>query len=302
MVIAFVVFPACTEVFEEDLEGAGVVLLTPPPDHTTTANQIQFRWETVPHASNYRIQVASPSFVNPASFLTDSASANTSWTQTFSPGTYEWRVRGENSNSHTEYFTRAFTIESTEDLTGQVPLLVSPADNTVTSNTSVTFEWDTLPFTDDNRFQLREDDQLGTVVQDLITPDNTITLSALTEGHFAWGVQATNTVPSSSAFAFRSITIDTTAPTAPVQVTPASGATLTDGTFIFLWQGGQDALTNTSDSLLVKDAFSQLIRSIGGLDGSHADSLGTGTYTWSVKTVDAAGNASTAGPIAFTVP
>lgn len=294
--------PSCTEVFEEDLEDTGVVLLTPPGSYSTTTNQLNFRWESVEHATGYRFQVATPTFVDATSYLSDTLLTGTTWSQTFTPGQYEWRVRAENVNSHTAYYTRSFFIESTEDLTGLVPLLVSPADQAVTSNTAVVFDWDTLPFTDDHRFVLREDDQLGAIVQDIVTTSDQLSLSALGEGDFAWGVQARNSVPSVSAFAYRSITIDATAPTPPVQTSPASGATLPDGTFQFLWQSGQDALTSTSDSLIVRNGLAQIIRALGGLSGMHADSLGTGTYTWTVKTVDAAGNAAQAGPIPFAVP
>lgn len=294
--------PSCTEVFEEDLEGTGVVLLTPPASHSTPLNQLSFRWEAVEHATVYRFQVATPTFVDATSYLADTLLTGTTWTQTFTPGQYEWRVRAENSNSHTAYYTRSFTIESTEDLTGLVPLLISPSDGAVTSSSSVVFRWDTLPFMEDHRFVLREEDQFGGIVQDIVTVDDQLTLSALGEGDFAWGVQARNSVPSASAFAYRSITIDATAPAPPVQTSPASGATLPDGTFQFLWQSGQDALTSTSDSLIVRNGQAQIIRALGGLSGVHADSLGTGTYTWTVKTVDEAGNAAQAGPIAFTVP
>jgi hypothetical protein len=292
----------CTEVIEEDLDGMGVVLLTPPADFSTTMNQLQFKWEAVPHATHYRLQIALPDFVSPIQYVLDSLIETTVFIQTFAPGAYQWRVRGENSNSHTEYYTRSFTIISTEDLSGQVPVLVSPADGAVTNAVSINFDWDTLPFTDDYRFVLHEGDQNGTLVEDLITAASELTLSGIADGEYTWGVQAQNSVPSVSEFSYRALTVDGTPPTAPVQLLPADGATLPDGTFSFVWQSGQDALTATQDSLLVKDALLQTVRAVGGLSGTYADSLGTGTYTWTVKTIDEAGNASSAGPISFAVP
>jgi hypothetical protein len=292
----------CTEIVEEDLDGSAVLLLTPPAGYSSTSNQVEFRWESVPHTTDHRLQVATPDFISPVQYRLDSAIEGTVFVKTFAPGAYQWRVRGENSNSHTDWYARDFTIISTEDLSGQVPVLLSPPDGAILGSSSVTFDWDTLPFTDDHRFVLYEDGLTGTLVQDLITAADQVTIDPIDDGQYTWGVQAQNDVPSVSDFSYRSLTVDATPPGAPVQLLPADGSTLPDGTFSFAWQSGTDALTSVSDSLVVKDALLQTIRSIGGLSGTYADSLGTGTYTWSVFTIDGAGNSASAGPISFTVP
>ncbi len=292
---------SCTDVIEEDLDGFGLVLLTPPAGHTSTGNQVDFRWEAVPNATRYHIQVCTPDFTAPISYALDSVVTEVYFSGLFDPGTFTWRVRAENDNSHTDWYTRTFSITSSQTLTGQVPQLLLPADDLITNMSVITFTWDTLPFTVDHRFELRANSSTGTLLQALITPENTITLNNLADGEYAWGVQAQNDVPSSSDFAYRSFIVDATAPSVPIQLVPSSGAIVDQAPFTFLWQSGQDALTSTHDSLIVRNAAQQIVRALGNASGTYADSLGLGTYTWYVKTVDQAGNSSLAGPLTFSV-
>jgi hypothetical protein len=295
-------FTGCTDVLEEDLDGSGVVLQTPPAAYTTTLNTIAFRWDVVPNATRYQLQVCTPDFTVPVAFALDSAVTGVSFNASFAPGDYTWRVRAENDNSHTDWYSRTFTITSSQTLTGQVPVLVSPMNNFVSDTNALTFVWDTLPFTDDHRFELRQVNETGPLIQALITPESTISLNNLADGRYAWGVQAQNAVPSTSSITYRLFTVDITTPSSPLQLAPASGANVPQAPFTFLWQSGQDALTDTRDSLIVRNSVLQVIRAISTANGTYADSLGPGTYTWLVKTLDEAGNYSTAGPIPFTVP
>ncbi len=293
---------SCSDILEEDLDGQGVVLLTPASGYTTTVNQIQFRWEAVPNATSYRLQVARPDLIEPLSFPVDSTMSSTSFTFSFTPGTYQWRVRAENGQSHTDWFSRAFIIASSESLTGQIPVLVSPANGSITNGTSVTFQWDTLPFTGTHHFELRANSQTGSVLQELSTPANEVTLDALADGHYAWGVQARNNVPSASEYAFRLLTIDATPPSAPTPLLPVNNATTADHHVNFIWQSGTDALTATTDSLIVRNVSSQVVVAESLLSAPFADSLATGTYTWIVRTLDAAGNGTSSALSIFTVP
>lgn len=301
LVIA-VLLSACTDIIEEDLDGMGVVLLAPASGYSSAVNQISFRWEEVPHAARYHLQVARPGLANPDSYPLDSLLTATSFTFSFSPGSYEWRLRAENENSHTDWYSRAFTVISTGSLTGLVPVLVSPSNNYLTDSTSVTFVWDTLPHTVDHRFELRSESQTGTLLHAVITPARQLTLDALADGRYAWGVQAQNDVPSSSEFSYRLFTVDATPPSAPTLLLPANGATTADAHVNFVWQSGIDALTGTTDSLIVRnDQLTVVVAS--ALDHApFADSLAAGDYTWIVKTLDGVGNSATSSTFTFTVP
>lgn len=292
---------SCSDIIEEDLDGFGVVLLTPPADYTASSNQVEFRWEEVPNATSYRIQVCTPDFNSAVLFVLDSNTTATNHVLTMGPGEYQWRVRAENANSHTDWYTRSITVTSSETLAGLVPVLLSPMDGFISDTGVLTFDWDTLPYTVDHRFELRSNDQNGALLQATITSESELTLNSLADGRYAWGVQAQNDVPSTSDFAYRLFTVDATPPSAPIQLVPAAGATLPQAPFTFLWQSGQDVLTDTEDSLLVRNSLLQLVRQVGNLNGTYADSLGTGTYTWTVRTMDEAGNTTSVGPISFTV-
>lgn len=293
---------ACTDIIEADLDGVGVVLLTPAAGDSSSSNQVSFRWEEVPHARHYHLQVARPDFITPSSFPLDSVLTTNTFTFTFAPGSYQWRVRAENENSHTEWYTRPFTILSSESLDGQVPVLVSPAHNLITADNSIAFTWDTLPHTVDHRFELRQDSPSGTLLQALIVAGNTVTLDALQDGHYAWGVQAQNDVPSSSEFAYRLLTVDGTAPSAPTLLLPADNATNANTHVHFVWQSGTDAVTTTRDSIVVRNSDLQVVFAQTVSAAPLNDSLGTGVYTWTVHTLDAAGNRATGDTFTFTVP
>src|SRR5690349_11681061 len=90
--ISLFLLAGCTEIVEKDLEGYGVVLLTPPANHVTSLNQVVFRWETVPYATTYHVQIATPDLTAPSLFVLDSNTASNTYTLTLTPGEYQWRV------------------------------------------------------------------------------------------------------------------------------------------------------------------------------------------------------------------
>lgn len=293
-------FSACSDILEKDLTGYGVVLVTPPDGYSTSANVITFRWEAVPNANHYRFQLATPDFINPVLVLTDTLTTAASFEMPVSPGNYRWRVRAENPNSHTDYYERSVVVTEAASLDGLTPILLAPAQNAATWQEPLLFSWSALSGADDYRFELREGSQSGAVVQASIFTATTASLTGIAEGNYAWGVQAQNAT-SSSSFSYRSLRIDRTAPSVPVLLAPSASASIEQAPFTFQWQSGADALTAVTDSLLVRDSNEQLIRSFAVSNGSYPDSLGTGTYTWHVRSTDEAGNGTSSAVRTFTV-
>jgi len=296
--IAFL-YVSCDDILQEDLDGFGVILLAPPENHTTSLNQIQFKWETVPHADAYRIQIAEPSFNGPVEFILDSLVLETTWIQSLDPGEYEWRVRAENNISHTEYFERELTIAQTNDLTGQLPQLILPLGQFNTSSTELSFSWNRLPSAVDHRFQITDLTSNVNLINNILTAD-TFQWTNFSEGDYRWGVQAQNT-NSTSQFAFREFTVDRTPPSVPIHMAPSDGATLSAGTISFEWTSGVDDWTDVNDTIFLLNTTSMEQLVIPILGGIYTDSLQAGIYEWKIRSVDQLGHFSNSSPWSVTL-
>jgi hypothetical protein len=116
--LAFVfVINACDDIIEvEDISDRTVTLVAPTNGAILSSGTIHFDWEPIEDAESYRIQIATPDFDAPLqivadSTLADSTATNTTFSVSLNSGTYQWRVRAQNSDYHTNYTTRSFTVE-----------------------------------------------------------------------------------------------------------------------------------------------------------------------------------------------
>lgn len=290
---------ACTDIIETDLSGFGVVLLTPPNATVSTSNVIDFRWDEVPHATEYVFQIATPDFNLPQLIVIDSVLSSAQINLPLAPGTYTWRVKAQNGSSSTDYYTRTLIIAESSSLNDLLPVLVAPPVSASTAVDPVIFNWQSLNGAADYRFELRQGDQTGPLLQAQIVEGTQLSISSIVEGTYTWGVQGQNAT-SSSLFNYRTLYIDRTAPSVPLLLIPSIDATIPNSGFTFQWQSGTDP-NPTTDSLFVKDANSVLIRAIPVLGNAYPDSLGSGSFQWYVRTTDAAGNGSSSAPRNLTV-
>jgi hypothetical protein len=295
-----VLFSGCSDILERDLDGFGVSLIAPPDNHSTSSNVVAFRWEAVPQAAGYRIQIATPNIANAVTFLVDSVITTTSFSFPLPPAAYSWRVRAENANSATGYSERSLVVLESNSLDGLTPILQQPGSNAAVRNASITFSWSALTGAEDYRFEVREGTQTGALVLAQLVEGTTVSLNDLAEGTYSWGVQGQNAT-STSAFSYRSLRVDRTAPTTPVLLTPAANSTLPNTETTFSWQSGADLATGTRDSLFILTTTQEPVRSLLATSTSYTDSLGTGSYTWFVRTIDDAGNASSSAARSLTI-
>ena len=108
---------ACDDIIEvEDISERTVTLVAPTDGAILSSGTINFDWESVEDAESYRIQIATPNFELPLqivadSTLADSTATNTTFSINLNAGAYQWRVRAQNSDYHTNYTTQSFTVE-----------------------------------------------------------------------------------------------------------------------------------------------------------------------------------------------
>lgn len=94
-----------------DISDKVVVILAPANDVVLNINNINFSWDNLEDAENYRLQVATPNFEATSQILLDTTINTTNFNKILSAGVYQWRVRGQNSGFETIYTTQNFSIE-----------------------------------------------------------------------------------------------------------------------------------------------------------------------------------------------
>lgn len=110
--LTLTVFISCDDIVEvPDISNQTITVLAPTDESTLTINDVNFSWNNVEDAENYRLQIATPSFENATQIVLDTTIAVTSYTKLLEAGIYEWRVRAENTEYQTNYSTQNFIIE-----------------------------------------------------------------------------------------------------------------------------------------------------------------------------------------------
>ena len=102
----------CDDIIEiEDISGDVVSVLAPADASVLSITEINFSWNAVEDAEQYKLQVATPTFESATQVVLDTTITATNFTETLSTGAYQWRVRAENSGFQTGYTTQSFTVE-----------------------------------------------------------------------------------------------------------------------------------------------------------------------------------------------
>lgn len=100
---------SCEEFINEiNIENDQIDLVAPFNGANLSEGVIQFDWLSLEGASSYHIQVAQPNFQIPEQIIWDEVVQDSIGTNTsvdLSAGTYQWRVRGENSAYSSPYTT-----------------------------------------------------------------------------------------------------------------------------------------------------------------------------------------------------
>ena len=111
LLLALITF-SCEDIIEvPDISQKVVVVLAPTEDVVINETNINFSWNTVEDADTYKLQIATPNFEEATQIVLDTTITNTNFTKTLDLGSYQWRVRAENSDYQTNDTTQSFTVE-----------------------------------------------------------------------------------------------------------------------------------------------------------------------------------------------
>ncbi|MCH2232938.1 MAG: hypothetical protein MK078_01710 [Crocinitomicaceae bacterium] len=304
--LAYILFlgVSCNAIFEKNIEEDEMEMILPTDNDTISTNNVHFKWHQLDGASFYNLQIVEPDFVNINTFILDSNITDEEFYFIMDPGSYQFRIRGENSAHQTQYLG-PFTIvvDSVSDLSSQAIPLLSPNDNIYSNATTFTFSWQGIYAADSYELQIRSGsdfDASGTIIHSASgifgTSYSPPADQFSAEDVYTWGVKASNAT-SESDFSSRRIYIDRTSPIEQTLTAPANAASFTD-TVSFYWTTSTDVGTIqspvTSYLVLANDTnFTSIITTYETtLDTAFHVFSTSGTYWWRMYAQDEAGNIS----------
>ncbi|WPU95857.1 hypothetical protein SNE25_10040 [Mucilaginibacter sabulilitoris] len=294
------ILPSCKEFIEPSISKRTMQLNAPADHYQSTSYTANFWWEGLEDALYYRLQVVTPTFDSIGSLVQDTLIRGTKFSQTLDPGTYQWRVRAENGSSQTGYTApRELTILAST-LTNQTVLLSSPANNTVTTQSAVTFKWGSLYKA--TRYHLQVDTNSfaseSTLVSDQVIPGQQFAFKLPKDQVYQWRVRAENDSSQSKWSAISQLSFDSTPPGNVTLIQPGDNTTL-NRPVALSWNKTTSAVTYKlyiykSDQSTLYDTFplSLTVTSYTFNTGNSGDRV-----YWQVSAVDAAGNEGKASAI-----
>ncbi len=141
-----------------DLSNTQVILNSPQNNLATTKSVIDFQWQKLYNAGEYRFILKEKNWQGAYLFDTTLA-VESQVTLTLNEGFYAWGVKALNGESETSYEHRELAIDYTAP---EIPALLNPNEKDTINTTLVTFQW-------------RRPDRSGTEITDslIIATDST---------------------------------------------------------------------------------------------------------------------------------
>ncbi|WP_330443319.1 hypothetical protein [Flavobacterium sp. C4GT6] len=289
----------CEDILEDDITNDNITMYYPLNNAEIESNAVNFQWALLDGADEYRIQVFSES----NNMVLDSLVSTNHFIQPLNPGTYQWRVRGENFAYETAYtFPATFTLTTSDDLTNQQIVLSYPSSGFYTQNTSLTFSWTPVNAAEYYVFQLINVTAGNILIHEEPQLNNssfTLTSGVITEdAQYSWKVKAVNSEnETETQFSSRNFYIDTTIPNQSQNTLPLNSTSITQNTAVnFAWTAPGDTGVITSPLFytiqIANDVSFNTIIQTGNVTTPAFEYTftSTGDYYWRVKTKDQAGN------------
>lgn len=300
---------SCEDIIEEDITNDIVQVIYPVNNEVVESNVVNFQWNNLEGADDYRIQI----FGTNSSIVLDSLVGQNSISLPLNQGNYQWRVRGENSAYTSSYsLNNTFSVVETDNLTNQQVLLSSPSDSFYTNNANVVLTWQTLSAADTYSFELSRINNGELVInQQSNLTSNSVTLNNTLlnqNAEYRWKVKAVNAT-SSTAFYSRKFYLDTVLPNQPSNVTPLNNSTqIINQPITFNWSIPADSGVVQSPLIYTIEfsntlAFTTVILSSNVSVNSFQQTFtASGDYYWRIIAKDQAGNTGvSSSPFKFTI-
>lgn len=291
---------SCDDILEDDITNDLVRTVYPTESAVIESNVVTFQWNTLNGADDYRVQVYNTNQIMVIDTLVDSYSI----VLPLSEGTYQWRVRGENSAYQSTYtFPITFDVDQSLDLTSQLVILSSPVNGFVTNQNNFTLAWETLSAADSYSIEIVNVTGGGTIVyqqSNIATTSITLNNTIITQdAQYTWKIKGVNTT-SETVYTSRNFSIDTVLPNQPQNSLPANNSTqIINQNVNFSWTIPADSGTIQSTISYVIEiasdtAFANILQTSNATGTTFQQTFtSTGDYYWRVRAKDAAGNIGT---------
>ena len=305
---------SCTKDFVvKDIKNASITINAPADNLNTPTNAITFWWEELDGAENYNLQIVKPNFGAVQQLLVDTNITGNKFYYTFSPGTYQWRIKAMNAGGSTVYFTRNIIIDTTSNLSYLTVSVNYPNSGYLTGIKTVQFNWNALNAATYYEIEVK-DSQGGVVtnVSNIYSTSFTHTFTNVSDAYYTWRVKAHNSQTTSNYNTANTFTIDVTAPTPSSIIFPSIGALNVNGINDSLkWSrvGGNSLLSTKYDSLVIgtDSTFASYLvaQRVNGTSLKISNIMppltapspaGNNYYWWRIFSVDSAKNVSAPGP------
>lgn len=122
----------------EDFQNNSVALTSPANNLLTNISGHNLTWESVIGAGFYQVVITD----SQNNIISDQEITTTNFNYNFDDGSYQWKVRAGNGETHTLYSSRSLFIDTA---TPNTPVLVSPANASSSTDSEVTFQWNRTP-------------------------------------------------------------------------------------------------------------------------------------------------------------
>lgn len=284
-------FCCCQDLLVNDISDQEIEAYSPKDSISITTTNVTFWWESLDDATQYNIQVVSPSFNSIQKLWYDSIITSNKIELALSPGIFEWRIKAINDISETKFTSNSFRIDSTMNLNNQTLILYSPINGAALNSDSITFRWSKLYNADNYKFVLTNHENKTILEQTLSDAQYNTTLPS--DGIYQWNVSAHNSNSSTITYS-STIIIDKTNPENATLIMPNNNSIADGDSIYFQWSKNQDEGSEFIDSLIVAldDDLTQAVISIQTIKNTYADTLSSGIYYWTIHRSDKAGNKS----------
>lgn len=288
---------SCEDILEKDISNVTVNILSPNENQQLTSNVVNFQWEEVDGAQNYRLQV----FRADSGIVLDSIVAQSNLEYPLNPGNYQWRIRAENSAYQSTYsFNRNFSVIVTSDLTNQTVLLTAPLPDFYTNVYNVNLSWENLASALSYNFELinvTNGEQIINQQTGIVNTTLNLGSSILnTNAQYRWRIKAINST-SQTPYSSRTFYIDTNPPNAAVDLLPANNQSVSANQPVnFQWDTTADyGAVQSPISYIVEFSSSSNFSTILQTSQLQTNSFqqtftNSGELYWRVRTRDLAGN------------
>ncbi|NHJ84485.1 MAG: hypothetical protein FK734_03435 [Asgard group archaeon] len=264
-------------------------LWDPEEDELFTYNEITFRWQPIPDAYIYWLQVDDNNiFAFP---FVSVETTETTYTVSISEGTRWWRVCCRDLAGNWALWDEewSFTIDITPPGT---PTLLSPASGSVFTDTTPELSWTAATDAYSYQIQFSYNSAFTDIVYTTSTGGSTsYTSITLADDQYYWRVRARDEAGNFGSYsAAWSFTIDTTPPDGPTLLSPEDGFLSSDDEHTFTWSpnGGSNYYHFQLDNSVNFD--SPIADTYLTTTSYTRSSMSEGYYYWRVKARDPVGN------------